>query len=88
MFMAKISCWFVEYGKPKNIHGFWSLVHKHWYGKVIKRLHSVDAQVSAADGTGMVKERLSTLTWRIHNDLSSEVFDGSTKEAIENCRLI
>ena len=31
------------------------------------RLHSVDSQVSAADGNGMVKERLSTLTWRLHS---------------------
>ena len=30
------------------------------------RLHSVDSQVSAADGNRMVKERLSTLTWRLH----------------------
>ena len=37
------------------------------------KLHSVDAQVSAADGIGMVKERLSTLTWRLHNDLANEV---------------
>ena len=37
------------------------------------RLHSVDAQVSAADGIGMAKERLSTLTWRLHNDLANEV---------------
>ena len=27
------------------------------------RLHSVDAQVSVAGGIGMVKQRLSTLTW-------------------------
>ena len=52
------------------------------------RLHSVDAQVSAADGIGMVKERLSTLTWRLHNDLANEVFDDCTKEVIENCRVI
>ena len=51
------------------------------------RLHSVDAQVSAADGIGMVKERLSTLTWRFHNDLANEVFDDRTKEVIENCNL-
>ena len=37
------------------------------------RLHSVDAQVSVAAGIGMVKERLSTLTWRLHNDLANEV---------------
>ena len=52
------------------------------------RLHSVDTQVSAADGIGMVKERLSTLTWRLHNDLANEVFDDCTKEVIENCRVI
>ena len=52
------------------------------------RLHSVDAQVSAADGIGMVKERLSTLTWRFHNDLANEVFHDCTKEVIENCRVI
>ena len=51
------------------------------------RLHSVDAQLSVAHGIGMVKERLSTLTWRFHNDLSSEVFDDGTKEMIENCRV-
>ena len=51
------------------------------------RLHSVDAQVSAADGIGLVKERLSTLTWRFHNDLANEVFDDCTKEVIENCRV-
>ena len=52
------------------------------------RLHSVDAQVSAADGIGMVKERLSTLTRRLHNDLASEVLDYGTKKVIANCRVI
>ena len=36
-----------------------------------KRLHSVDAHVFVADGIGMVKERLSALTWRLHNDLAN-----------------
>ena len=36
----------------------------------------------------MVKERLSTLTLRLHNDLANEVFNDCTKEAIENCRVI
>ena len=36
----------------------------------------------------MVKERLSTLTWRFHNDLANEVFDDCIKEVIENCRVI
>ena len=52
------------------------------------RLHSVDAQVSAADRIGMVKERLSTLTRRLHNDLASEVLDYGTKKVIANCRVI
>ena len=52
------------------------------------RLLSVDAQVSAAGRISMVKERLSTLTWRLHNDLANEVFDDCTKEVIENCRVI
>ena len=58
-------------------------------GKVRQtRLHSVDAQVSAADKIGMVKERLYALTRRLHNDLVNEVFDDGTKEVIENCRVI
>ena len=52
------------------------------------RCHSVDAHVSVADRIGIVKERLSTLTWRLHDDLLSEVFDDGTKELIKNCRVI
>ena len=52
------------------------------------RLHSVDAQVSAADGIGMVKERLSTLTRTLHNDLAIEVLDYGTKKVIANFRVI
>ena len=48
----------------------------------------MDAQACAADGIGMMKERLSTLTWRFHNDLANEVFDDCTKEVIKNCRVI
>ena len=46
----------------------------------------MDAQVSAVDEIGMVKERLSTLTWKLHNDLANEVFDDCTKKVIENFR--
>ena len=52
------------------------------------RLHSIDAHVSATDGIGMMEERLSTLTRRLHNNLGNKVFDGCTKEVIENCRVI
>ena len=41
------------------------------------------AQVSAADEIGMVKRRLSILTWRLH-DLGND----GTKEVIENCRVM
>ena len=37
------------------------------------RVHSVDAQVSAADGISMM---------RLHNDLALEVLDYGTKEVI------
>ena len=35
----------------------------------------------------MVKERLSTLTRRLHNNLANKTFDGCTKEVIKNCRV-
>ena len=35
-----------------------------------------------------MEERLSTLTRRLHNNLANKVFDGCTKEVIENCRVI
>ena len=85
--MVKISCWFVENGKLKNIHGFWRQFTKIDTVRQT-RLHSTDAQVSEADGTGMVKERLSTLTWRLHNDLANSVFDGCSKEVTNNCRVL
>ena len=50
-------------------------------------LHSVDTQVSAADGIGMVKKRLSSLTWRFHKDLSNEVFDDGSKDEMEDCSI-
>ena len=52
------------------------------------RLHSIDAHVSAADGIGMGKERLSTVTKSFHNNLANKVFDGCAKEVIKNCRVI
>ena len=52
------------------------------------RLHSVNTQLSVADGIAVMKERLSTLTWRLHNVLSSEAFDDEAKEVIKNCRVI
>ena len=50
-------------------------------------LYSVDAQVSAADEIGMVKKRLSSLTWRFHKDLSNEAFDDGSKDEIEDCSI-
>ena len=50
-------------------------------------LYSVDAQVSATDEIGMVKKRLSSLTWRFHKDLSNEAFDDGSKDEIEDCSI-
>ena len=50
------------------------------------RLHSVDAQLSVESWHS--KGDMSTLTWRLHNDLSREVFDESTNVVMENCRAI
>ena len=52
------------------------------------RLHSSNEQVSVADEINLVKEQLSTLAWRLHNDLSNDVYDGDTEKVIENCRVI
>ena len=52
------------------------------------KLHSVEAQISAADRIGMLHEKLSTLTWRLHNDLVNEFFDDCTREVIKNCRVL
>ena len=35
-----------------------------------------------------MKEQLSTLAWRLHNDLPNDVCDGDTEKVIENCRVI
>ena len=52
------------------------------------RLYSLDAQLFVADGMNMVKERFSTLTWRLPNDLASKICDDCTKEVTKNCRVI
>ena len=39
------------------------------------RLHSVNEQLSVADEINLVKEQLSTLAWRLHNDLSNDVYE-------------
>ena len=52
------------------------------------RLQSENGQLEIADGIKLVKERSSTLTWRLNHDLSNEVFDVNTEDLIENCRII
>ena len=44
--------------------------------------------VTIADGIALVRERLNTLAWRLHHDLSREVFDEDVKEAIEHIRTV
>ena len=53
-----------------------------------RRINSVNAQDSAAGEIGMVKQRLSTSPWKLHNDLENEAFYECTKEVIGNCRVI
>ena len=52
------------------------------------RLHSVNNELAIADGVQMLRERLSTLTWRLHHDLLAEIFDDKTKRVIEYCRIV
>ena len=35
-----------------------------------------------------MKENLHTLAWRLHHDLSCEIFDKETEIVIENCRIV
>ena len=45
-------------------------------GIVTKIRHSaVNSQILISDGVKMVKERLITLAWRLHNDLSNDILD-------------
>ena len=52
------------------------------------RFHSNHTELTIADGLYMVKERLKTLCWRLHHDLSNEVYDVGTVDIIENCRVV
>ena len=52
------------------------------------RLQSSSGELQVADGIGLVKERLTTLVWRLQNDLKSEVFDEDTKKMVEKVRTI
>ena len=62
----------------KNIHAFWSQVHKYWYTEA-NEISTVDAQLSVVDGIGMGEaEIIYYITWRLHIDLTSEVFDDGT----------
>ena len=52
------------------------------------RLTAQSDQLSIADGVKLAKERLYTLAWRLHHDLSTEVFEKETEIMIENCRVV
>ena len=52
------------------------------------RLQSDQNELVVADGINLVKERLSTLAWRMHHDFCHELFDDETKQKIEHCRTI
>ena len=56
-------------------------------------LHQTRLQISIAsidiiDDIALVKDRLNSLAWRLHHDLSTEVFDVSVKQIIEHTRTI
>ena len=52
------------------------------------RLAAQNDLVHVADGTALVQERLYTLAWRLHHDLSNEIFDKDTAAMIEHCRVV
>ena len=45
-------------------------------------------EMEIADGFSLVRERLVTLTWRLHHDLKAEVFDDDHRDLVENIRVI
>lgn len=52
------------------------------------RLTAQDDSLAIADGINLVQERLYTLAWRLHHDLSAELFDNETEVVIEHCRVV
>ena len=52
------------------------------------RLTSQNDSLNIADGIKLVKERLYTLAWRLHHDLSAKLFDQEVQVVIENCRVV
>ena len=52
------------------------------------RLQASENQIVVADGIKLVKERLSTISWRLQHDFSNELFDAEAKQIIEHCRTI
>ena len=52
------------------------------------RLQASESQIAITDGINLVKERLSTLSWRLQHDFSNELFDAEAKQIIEHCRTI
>ena len=58
----------------KSITLTWDMHSKHDFN----HLHPGDVEI--ADGISLIKERLTTLTWRLNNDLSEKVFDEEVKK--------
>ena len=52
------------------------------------RLQTSDGEVEIADGIALVRESLTTLAWRLHNNLQADVFDKDTKKMIEIIRVV
>ena len=49
---------------------------------------TAQTELAIADGTELVKANLHTLAWRLHHDISSEIFDKDIEIMIENCRIV
>ena len=52
------------------------------------RITSQSGQLSVADGVKLANKRLHTLPWRLHSNLSTEVFEKETEIMMENCYFL
>ena len=52
------------------------------------RSQTSDGEGEIADGIALVRESLTTLAWRLHNDLKADAFDEDTKKMTENIRVV
>ena len=56
-----------------------------WESHVKLVLQTSDGGVEIADGIAIVRESLTTLAWRLHNDLNADVFDEENDRKHPRC---